>query len=216
MYNNFGGEEFRYNKSQKYITIDFETESLNLLEKNRPWQVAAVTATGFNVEEVVTRYVTWPDIDVSKDAARITGFNIMTIQQQGESSLKVLNWLDEYIYNPEYKILWFNGLNFDTYIHNIWRRECGFPSDYSYIPRSIDVNALLKAYKLNIKMKPNEDMIEFQYRFCNFHQRGLKTNLGQACKDLGIPQEEGRFHDAAYDTLKTFKVFEGIVKAMDI
>jgi DNA polymerase III epsilon subunit-like protein len=216
MYNNFGGEDFRYNRNQRYITIDFETENLNLYERNRPWQVAAVFSTGFKIDKVESKYVMWPDLNVGKGAAIATGFDFNKVSAIGKDPKSTLEWLDAYIYNPEYKILWFNGLNFDIYIHNIWRKELGFHSDFSYVSRSIDVNTLVKAHKLGVKMKPNDNITEFQYRFTNFHQRGFKTNLTQCCKDFNIPMDESKFHDATYDTEQTLRVFEAVVKAMDI
>jgi DNA polymerase III epsilon subunit-like protein len=216
MYNNFGGEEFKYNKTQKYITIDIETESLNLFEKNRPWQMGAVFSQGFDIIKTESHYITWDDLNVSKGAAITTGFNMLTVQAQGKCQQRMLQWLEEYLYDPEYRILWFNGLNFDTYIHNIWRKENNLSSDYSYLKRSIDVNAFLKAFKLGVKLKPTDDLLEFQYRFCDFHRRGFKTNLAQACKDFNIHVDESKFHDATFDTVQTLKVFEAIVSAMDI
>lgn len=216
MINGFGGELFRYNKKQKYICFDTETESLCLLEKNRPWQIAATFATGFEIESTKSVYIKWPDLNVSKGAAVVTGFDERVVNSEGKEPKEVLSWLESYIYDPEYRVIWFNGLNFDVYIHNIWRKELGLPPDFSYVANSIDVNTLYKAHKLGVNLKSEDNLIEFQYRFCSFHQRGFKTNLAQGCRDYNIATENESYHDAGFDTVQTFRLFEAIVKAMDI
>ena len=64
----------RFDRKQKYLVFDTETEGLNLID-SRPWQVAWIVTQGDKVLEEHDVYVKWRDLNVSKDAARVTGFS---------------------------------------------------------------------------------------------------------------------------------------------
>ena len=64
----------RFDKDQKYITWDVETEGLNLVH-SKPWQIAWIVCQGDKVLEKFDFYIKWDDLKVSEDAARITGFS---------------------------------------------------------------------------------------------------------------------------------------------
>lgn len=205
----------RYKKDQKYIIVDFETECLNLLTSNRPWQLGMLVCQGTEILEFHNIYIKWPDLNVSAGAAMVTGYDHFTVQREGKDPRETLEWFDNYLYNKDYRIIFFNGLNFDYAVHNIWRKELGFETDYSYIDRCIDVHALVKAWKLNYIIN-NDNFLFDQYKLLNFHQRGLKTNLSQSCKDLGVRVDENMIHDANYDVTITFLIFRELLKKLEI
>lgn len=205
----------KYKKDQKYICWDVETEHLNLLTSNRPWQLGMLVCQGTEILESHNIYIKWSDLNVSAGAAIVTGYDQFVVQREGKDPREVLEWFDSYLYDETYRIIFFNGLNFDYAIHNIWRRELGFETDYSYIDRCIDVHALVKAIKLNFTFSPNNFLFD-QYKLLNYHQRGLKTNLAQSCKDFGVKVDEGRFHSASYDIVQTFLVFWETLKKLEI
>ena len=65
----------RFNKKQRYIVFDTETEGLNLVT-SRPWQVAWLVVEG---DEIIARndmFVHWPNLNVSEGAAKVTGFSL--------------------------------------------------------------------------------------------------------------------------------------------
>ena len=64
----------RFNKNQKYIVFDTETEGLNLIT-SRPWQVAWLVVKGDEIQEKHDEFIHWPNINVSEGAAKITGFS---------------------------------------------------------------------------------------------------------------------------------------------
>ena len=64
----------RFDKRQKYLVFDTETEGLNLVD-SRPWQIAWIVAQGGKIIQKHDIYVRWDDLNVSKDAARVTGFS---------------------------------------------------------------------------------------------------------------------------------------------
>lgn len=207
----------RFNKNQKYICLDFESENLNILKKNRPWQVSWLIAEGDKVEKFHDYYLKWSDLNVSKGAAIVTNFDEKKVLAEGKEPLLVLNLFEKYFLNPDYRILFFNGLNFDIYIHNIWRKELGLKSNYSfYINRCIDVHALCKAYKMDIGLNTNDDFLFWQQRLLNYRARGVKTNLTQMSKDFDIKVDESKTHSAIYDIMLTFEVFKKILNKFNI
>ena len=64
----------RFNKNQKYIVFDTETEGLNLI-KSRPWQIAWLVVKGDQIQERHDKFIHWPNINVSEGAAKVTGFS---------------------------------------------------------------------------------------------------------------------------------------------
>ena len=63
----------RFNKKQRYVVFDTETEGLNLVT-SRPWQVAWMVVEGDKIIEKNDLFIEWPDLQVSEGAARVTGF----------------------------------------------------------------------------------------------------------------------------------------------
>ena len=64
----------RFNRNQRYVVFDTETEGLNLI-KSRPWQVAWLIAEGDKIISRTDRFIHWPNLNVSEGAARVTGFS---------------------------------------------------------------------------------------------------------------------------------------------
>src|SRR6187402_1746802 len=95
----------RYDRNQKYLLLDCETCHLNLIwETNLPWQWAWMIATKDNILSERNIYVNWPNLKVSRDAARITGFSSEKVKRLGISPEAACDELDKVIYNPKYKI----------------------------------------------------------------------------------------------------------------
>ena len=206
----------RFNRNQKYIVLDYETCSLNILGlENKGWQVGLVLAQGNEIKESYDLLVNWPNLNVSTDAARITRFDAEKVKREGKKPEEVLKFIDSYLYNPEYKVVGHNYLNFDSYIHNIFRRNLGYKSDYSYINRVIDTRALITADKLGIQLADVDDFTMFQYKMLGYHKRGFKTNLTASCKEYEVEVDESKTH-SAYDTELTFFILQKLLKKFNI
>lgn len=213
-----GYDTLKYNfKDHKFIFFDFETSCLNLgLEYNRIWQASWITCDGYDVIEKHNYFLKWPNLYVSPGAAIATRFNPELVNAQGVDPKIVLEEFESYLYNPDYIIAGQNILGFDVYAHSLWRKHFGLKPDFSYLNRLIDVRALSVAFKINAKFKSDEDFVAQQYRFLNFRQKGIKTNLTQMCIDLNIQVDPNAMHDALEDNMKTFEVFKALIRNLEI
>ena len=111
----------RYNRNQKYIIFDTETEGLNLV-KSKPWQAAWIVAQGNKIIKKYDKLIYWDDLNVSKDAARITGFSQSHYEKNAEDPKKVWDEFSKYLYDDSYKIVGQNLLGFDVYMIDVWRK----------------------------------------------------------------------------------------------
>ena len=198
----------RFNNKQKYVIFDFETCNLNLAcPNNKPWQLAFIIAQGDRVIDKFDYYIHWDDLNISKDAEKITGFSRSIYNKKSTNAEKVLDHFEEFLYNKEYMNLGHNIFGFDIYIHNIFRNLLGKKTDYSYLDRSIDTLSIAKAIEKNIPYNKSESLSVFQFKLNSFRERGMRLNLGACCKKYDIDFDPAKLHDALYDITKNFEVF---------
>lgn len=219
----------RFDFKKKYLDFDFETDGLNLI-KTRPWQLSWLTATGKKIEDKQNRFLYWPDLKVSKGAAKITGFDVKYYETSGvkrkkykvhgkiynaEEPSKVIEDFEKLLYDDSYTVVGQNLLGFDVYIHNVVRLLLGLKTDYSYIPRVIDTKSLSASY---IKETPlnRGDITAWQYKLLNFHKRGFKTNQGFMLDKFNIEHDKAKLHDSLYDIEMNFKLFWKLINSIDI
>ena len=204
----------RFKKNQKYIVFDLETEGLNL-RYSRPWQLGFIETEGQNIKNEHDIYIGFDDLSVSADAARITGFSEHTYRKKKKDKLQVLEFFDKFLYNPDYLIIGHNIIGYDVYIHNVLRKACGKPTDYSYMNRVIDTNCLSKAYKMGLK-KVDDNLTLWQYKLNNYIKKGLKTSQITMPKEFSIPFEADKLHDAVYDVKMTLKLFHKLIWNIEV
>jgi DNA polymerase III alpha subunit (gram-positive type) len=195
----------RFNKKQRYVVFDTETEGLNLVT-SRPWQVAWMVVEGDKIIEKNDLFIEWPDLQVSEGAARVTGFTEKEYNKKCEPPKQVWEKFSQDLYNPDHLIIGQNLLGFDVYMVNIWRRLMNLGADYSFIPRILDTKALATAIAKEMPVV-KDDFIGWQYRLLNYRERGLKTSQATLLKKYNIDHDPKRLHDALYDIEMNFKVF---------
>ena len=195
----------RFDKKQKYLVFDTETEGLNLI-RSRPWQVAWLVVEGGKILEKHDMFLDWPNLDVSAGAAKITGFTMKEYNKRKESPRKVWEKFSKHLYDKDTRIVGQNLLGFDVYMVNIWRELMKLEADYSYVERIIDTRALAVAIAKDIPVD-KDDFISWQYRLINHRERKLKTSQAFLLKKYNIDHDPKRLHDALYDIEMNFKVF---------
>ena len=204
----------RFNKKQRYVVFDTETEGLNLVT-SRPWQVAWMVVEGDKIIEKNDLFIEWPDLKVSEGAAKITGFTEKEYNKKCEPPKQVWEKFSQDLYNPDHLIIGQNLLGFDVYMVNIWRRLMNLGADYSFIPRILDTKALATAIAKEMPVV-KDDFIGWQYRLLNYRERGLKTSQATLLKKYNIDHDPKRLHDALYDIEMNFKVFRKQLFDLDI
>jgi len=206
----------RFNNKQKYMVFDFETCSLNLCRKNnKPWQLGFILCEGDKVKKEYDFLIKWDNLEVSADAAKITGFNRKKYDKEAVEPEKVLEFMERYLYDPAYIKLGHNLLGFDVYIHSIFRRALGKKPDYSYLNNLIDTLCIAKAIHKDIK-PPKDKLLSWQYKLTSFRQRGMKASITALCKSYDLKFDQRKLHDAIYDVKMNYQIFRRQIWEVEI
>jgi DNA polymerase III epsilon subunit-like protein len=204
----------RFKKDQSYICVDTETEGLNLTF-SKPWQVSWVVCRGHNIISKHDHFIRWDNINVSADAARITGFDKDYYYSRAEDPMEVFKKLSKYLYDPSFLVIGQNLLGFDVYMINVWRKLMEMKSDYSYVNRIIDTKSISTAIFKNI-LPDKENFLSWQYKMLHIREKGLKTSQAFMLKYYDIPHDPKKLHDSLYDVEMTFEIFKKQIFNIDL
>lgn len=195
----------RFNKDQKWLCFDFETESLNLYGA-KPWQLSYAIFNGDELENSFDCYPLWENLSMSADAARISGFNQEKYLSKAQDPEKILQEFEKHLYNKDILITGANLIGFDIFIHNLYRRLLGRQSDYSYIERVYDIQNIEKAIALNYQRKEGQSQAEWNFKLKSYRNKGLKVSVEALCKKYNVPYDRNKAHDALYDVFLTKQI----------
>jgi DNA polymerase III epsilon subunit-like protein len=199
---------------QKYIVFDTETEGLNL-HSSKPWQIAWIVCQGYKVIETHNRFLDFNDLEIPNIVKKLTGFSWETYNKKKEDPETVLADFEEYLYDPQYKIIGQNLLGFDVYMIAELQRMFGRKRDFTYFDRIYDTRALGKAHREGIE-KPKENFLSWQYKIINDRSLKSKVSQIQLLKYFGIDFEEEKLHDALYDIEMCYQIFCELKKSMNL
>lgn len=205
----------RFKFDQKYIIFDTETESLNLVS-SKPWQLAWIEATGKKITKKQNRFLMWDDLNVSEDAAKVTGFNYDNYVKQAEDPFVVYKEFMDLISQDDVIIVGQNILGYDIYILGVIARKLGLDIDYSFVNRIFDTKAIATALAKGNKTPDKDDFIAWQIKWLHYRERGLKTNQKRLLEYYDIKFDEKKLHDALYDIEKNFEIFIKQLWELDI
>jgi len=198
-------KSLRNNPNQKYVCFDTETESLNL-QNSRPWEVAFVVFDQKKTIEKVNLTLRWEDINISKGAKEVTGFNEKDYFNKAKDDPKEsFSYVEKYLYSGDYIVVGQNILGFDIYQIANWAKAIGKPVNWKYLDWCIDTLALAKAIKSNREANL-ENFLGWQFAMLNTRV-SARCTLGQLASDYEIEKDEDRLHEAMYDTEINAKVF---------
>jgi len=189
------------------MVFDFETCNLNLCDKNnKPWQLGFILCEGAKTLKEFNFLIKWDKLNISADAAKITGFNRKKYEQESIEPEKVLDFMEQYLYDPNYIKVGHNLLGFDVYIHSIFRKALGKKPDYSYLKNLVDTLCIAKAIKKDIKPS-KEKLLSWQFKLTSFKEKGMKASITALCKSYGIDFDQSKLHDAIYDVKMNYEIF---------
>lgn len=205
----------RFKNQQKYIIWDVETNSL-ALNGTVPWQLGYITRQGKKQTGEFERKIYWDQYEISDNVAALNHFDRYTYEKEARDPLEVLEQFDALLYDPEYLVVSMNGMGFDCFIHNNWRKKLGKKTDYSWMDRHLDILPLYRAIHAGIKIADKDDLLCWQYRHLHNRDRKVKASLSSQLKYFGIDFDTTKTHDALYDVKLTFEVFQKIIWQLEI
>lgn len=223
---NIGENLLRYSfKKHNFVIFDYETENLNLAINNRPWEIGYIVVEGDKIVKEENVRILWKDLNISDDAARITRFNQEEYLKTAQDPEKVLSEFEGYLMNDKYINISYNGLNFDFYLHNLYRTTLGKPINWSFLSRSIDMLTIIRAWRLNMSPPSTlEEFICWQVSLANYKndlrlraaRKGAPNTLSSASKELGVSVQGENWHSGLYDVKVTWEVFKKMIWKMEV
>ena len=163
----------RFKFNQKYVIFDTETEGLNLVT-SKPWQLAWIEAEGKKITKKQNRFLMWDDLNVSEDAAKITGFDKKDYLSKAEDPAVVFKEFMDLISQDDVIVVGQNILGYDLYILGVIARNLNVKIDYSFAKRCFDTKAIATAIAKDNKNPDKEDFLAWQLRYLHYRERGLK------------------------------------------
>ena len=198
----------RYDNEKTLVFIDCETENLCLtFEQNLPWQIAMIKVQGNSIKDEKDFYVKWPqrDINVSKEAARVTRFNYQSYISKAKPFEELCDTVFDWLDNADH-IVGHNVLGFDIYLIREMYRHCGKESEH-LTEKIIDTMCMARGIKSDHLYRKGADFLEYQYRMLHFRKRGLRNRLDQLGEQYGIEHNYDMLHNALNDLKLNVKVW---------
>lgn len=209
-----GPELLRFS-DRKLLFHDFESQRVNVVADNLPFQCAWLVADRKRVYSRHNYYLNWgPGFKMSKGAAQITRFNQAWVTN-GHDPEFVLDAFESFAMDPAYLIVGHSWLLFDFLLWQLWREALGRKRDYSPLSRIIDTNLLSRAYVEGWE-PDREDFTAWQYKVAAAYRKGVKSNLTFMCQKLGIEIDESKTHDGLYDLDQNVQVYSELIHLMEI
>jgi DNA polymerase III epsilon subunit-like protein len=205
----------RFKFDQKYVIFDTETEGLNLVS-SKPWQLAWIEATGKKITKKQNRFLKWDNLNVSEDAAKVTGFDKKDYESKAEDPAVVFKEFMNLISQDDVIVVGQNILGYDLYILGVIARNLNIIMDYSFINNCFDTKAIATALAKGNKTPDKDDFIGWQIKWLHYRERGLKTNQKFLLQHYEIDFNETKLHDALYDIEKNFEIFQKQLWELDI
>jgi DNA polymerase III epsilon subunit-like protein len=78
----------KQNINQKFVVFDTETEGLSLTS-SRPWQLSWIVCKGDQILEEHDEFIKYDDLNVSEEAAKVTGFNHTAYLSKAKDPMEV-------------------------------------------------------------------------------------------------------------------------------
>lgn len=154
-------------------------------------------------------YIKWPrKINVSREAARITRFDIKRYEEVAIPHDQVFPTIEDWLDNSDY-VLGHNILGFDLYLIKDFYKEMG--KDYKHLTRKIiDTMCIARAIKYGEPYKHGEDFLAWQYKMLHTYKKGVRTSLVALGKEFDINHNYEKLHNAIVDLELNLKVWNKI------
>ncbi len=207
---------FREKNNLKLLIFDVESESLSLF-MSRPWTLAWLVVENGQIKEEYDKYPLIKDLNISRDAARITRFNYNDYKNKAEDPDKVYSLLEKYLFNEEYYIVGSNLLSFDIFQIKNLQKYLGKKVDYSYISRIYDTKCLGYAMALGEKFpEQKQDILPWMFGLSQFRQKGIRGSNEFLAKTFNIEYDKELAHGARFDVGLSWAIFKQLIWRLEI
>ena len=207
----------RFDEDKTYVLIDCETENLCLNSfNNLPWQIAMIKCKGGKKQDEKNFYVKWDrELNVGKEAARITNFSLKKYQSRALDYSGVFPTIEDWLDNADY-IIGHNILGFDIYLIKGFYEKMG--KSYTHLlDKVLDTYCIAKGIKTDFPYKHEDNtFLEYQYKMLNKITKGVRTNLKSLGKEYNIDHDYDKLHDALVDLELNLKVWNKLKWQVDI
>jgi len=210
------GHLLRFDKDKTYCLIDCETENLCLnREHNLPWQIGMIKVKGEKIIDTKDFYVKWErDLNVSREAARITRFSPTRYKKQALPAEEVFPTVKDWLESSDH-IVGHNLLGFDLYLIKGYYEYMG--ENYSPLTEKIiDTMCLARGIKLGLRLRSDESLLAYQYKVLHTRKKGIRTSLTALGKEYKIDHDYDHLHDAIVDLELNLKVWNKLKWQVDI
>ena len=210
----------RFDNNQLYLTFDFETTNTNLALDNYVWQVGFLVSNLQGIIEKHSYFVYWDNIldKMSEGAAKRTGFNYEVYKKEAKPQAEILDIFERYLYDDRFIRYGHTVYNFDIFLHNQWRLRNGKKTDWSYLPLTLDTDAMARAWKRGVKSISRENWAESMFKYGNIIEKGMKTRLEYLGPEFNIKEDIDytHLHSALEDVKLNYYVFKQLIYKIDI
>lgn len=204
----------RFNKDQKYLSFDTETEGLNLV-RHRPYQISYVLYTQKSVLEEYDGFIDLENFSISDGAAKVTKFDRARYDRLKRPVKEVYDKVWPLLSDPEIFVVGHNLLKFDTYMVSQLRKLVGEDVDNSWVRRIKDTKVLSLAMLNDIEYKRDEDFMNWQFKINNKRWKS-KSNQKYMLEYFDIPFDPEKLHDSLYDVQKNRELFLKLLYKVEI
>lgn len=211
---NFKIPRLSYNRTQRIVICDTETEGLSLF-RHRPWEIAYTVAQQEKIIETRVLYPWYPDLNVNPRAAMITGFTWEKYADLATPKEDVWEEISSILYDEKNLIVGHNFIGYDIFMLRRLAIDCKDWKGWSYINRVICTLCWSRMYHQGERPDPN-NMLGSQMKYIGKPPRGSKKATLSAMADhFNIPYEKEKLHAAEYDNSLCLAVFNKLVYALD-
>ncbi len=204
-----------HNKHQKIILIDAETEGLSL-HLHRPWQMAYSIWRDGKILKSRDLYPWYPDLDVNRRAAEITGFDWNVYREKAIDKELVWKEIAEYLYDDEFLVAGHNVIGFDFYMIKRLGLDSGDWRGFDFSERTLDTLCLSRMLHQGTRPDLN-NFFGSQLKEIGRPPRGSKKATLSAMADhFRVDYDKTKLHDASYDLFLNAQVMEKLIYALDI
>lgn len=206
----------RHEFDKTFLVLDFETERANTIgEYNKIWEVGLLSTKLNGPQTDLSFYIKWSDLNISKEAAIITGYNEDRVKEHGLTPVEGFGRLQKALQNHDY-VIGQNIFNFDWMVYMGFCRMMG-EKRVDLEKKVLDTLCLGKAIQNEIPFRQDMNIFDFQCSMVSLRSRNQGLSLGAMAKKYDVDYDSSKHHkEAFYDCKVTWDIFKKQIWKLEI